>query len=139
VTTNTLGHTATTEVDPGRGLPLVQTDANGRKTVMEYDALGRMKKVWSPDRDSLTTTPDAEFEYTVGRDAPVVITNKRLLEDGTYRVSYDFYDGALRLRQTQNPAMNGGRVVTDTFYDSLGRVWKENGGYYNSASGPVAT
>ncbi|MFE4656516.1 polymorphic toxin-type HINT domain-containing protein [Streptomyces hydrogenans] len=139
VTTNTLGHTATTEIDPGRGLPIAQTDANGRKTVMEYDALGRMKKVWSPDRDPLTTTPDAEFEYTVGRDAPVVITNKRLLEDGTYRVSYDFYDGALRLRQTQNPAMNGGRVVTDTFYDSLGRVWKENGGYYNSASGPVAT
>ncbi|MGY3850667.1 polymorphic toxin-type HINT domain-containing protein [Streptomyces hydrogenans] len=139
VATNTLGHTSTTELEAGRGLPIAQTDSNGRKTVMEYDALGRMKKVWSPDRDSLTTTPDAEFEYTVGRDAPVVITNKRLLEDGTYRTSYDFYDGALRLRQTQNPAMNGGRVVTDTFYDSLGRVWKENGGYYNSASGPVAT
>ncbi|WP_411074167.1 polymorphic toxin-type HINT domain-containing protein [Streptomyces sp. cmx-4-7] len=139
VTTNTLGHTATTELDPGRGLPLAQTDANGRKTVMEYDVLGRMKKVWSPDRNSLTTTPDAEFEYTVGQNAPVVITNKRLMEDGTYRVSYDFYDGALRLRQTQNPAMNGGRVITDTFYDSLGRVWKENGGYYNSDSGPVAT
>ncbi|MGW6563683.1 polymorphic toxin-type HINT domain-containing protein, partial [Streptomyces hydrogenans] len=139
VATNTLGHTSTTELDPGRGLPLVQTDANGRKTVMEYDALGRTTKVWSPDRDSATTTPDAMFEYTVGRSAPVVITNKRLLEDGTYRTSYDFYDGALRLRQTQNPAMNGGRVITDTFYDSLGRVWKENGGYYNSASGPVAT
>ncbi|MGW6391202.1 polymorphic toxin-type HINT domain-containing protein [Streptomyces sp. NPDC055103] len=139
VTTNALGHTATTELDPGRGLPLAQTDANGRKTVMEYDALGRTKKVWSPDRDALTTTPDAEFEYTVGQNAPVVITNKKLLEDGTYRVSYDFYDGALRLRQTQNPAMNGGRVITDTFYDSLGRVWKENAGYYNSASGPVAT
>lgn len=139
VTTNTLGHTSTTELDPGRGLPISQTDANGRKTVMEYDVLGRTKKVWSPDRDPLTTTPDAQFEYTVGRDAPVVITNKHLLEDGTYRVSYDFYDGSLRLRQTQNPAMNGGRVVTDTFYDSLGRVWKENAGYYNSASGPVAT
>ncbi|MEU3428496.1 polymorphic toxin-type HINT domain-containing protein [Streptomyces gardneri] len=139
VTTNPLGHTATTELDPGRGLPLRQIDANGRKTVMEYDVLGRTKKVWSPDRDALTTTPDAEFEYTVGQNAPVVITNKRLLEDGTYRTSYDFYDGALRLRQTQNPAMNGGRVVTDTFYDSLGRVWKENAGYYNSASGPVAT
>lgn len=139
VTKNALGHTATTEVDPGRGLPLVQTDANGRSTVMQYDVLGRMKKVWSPDRNSRTSTPDAEFEYTVGRDAPVVITNKRLKEDGTYRVSYDFYDGALRLRQTQNPAMNGGRVVTDTHYDSLGRVWKENSGYYNSDSGPVAT
>ncbi|MFF0472251.1 polymorphic toxin-type HINT domain-containing protein [Streptomyces sp. NPDC004284] len=139
VTTNALGHTATTEVDPGRGLPLVQTDTNGRKTVMEYDALGRTKKVWSPDRNSTTTTPDAEFDYTVGQNAPVVITNKHLLENGTYRVSYDFYDGALRLRQTQNPAMNGGRVVTDTFYDSLGRVWKENGGYYNSDSGPTAT
>ncbi|MEU3604672.1 polymorphic toxin-type HINT domain-containing protein [Streptomyces sp. NPDC035033] len=139
VTTNALGHTATTELDPGRGLPLVQTDANGRDTVMQYDALGRTTKVWSPDRDPLTMTPDAEFTYTVGQNAPVVITNKRLLEDGSYRVSYDFYDGALRLRQTQNPAMNGGRVITDTFYDSLGRVWKENAGYYNSTSGPVAT
>ncbi|MFE5515044.1 polymorphic toxin-type HINT domain-containing protein [Streptomyces sp. NPDC056529] len=139
VTTNVLGHTATIEVDPGRGLPLVQTDTNGRRTVMEYDSLGRMKKVWSPDRNSSTTTPDAEFDYTVGQNAPVVITTKRLLENGTYRVGYDFYDGALRLRQTQNPALNGGRVVTDTFYDSLGRVWKENAGYYNSDSGPVAT
>ncbi|MFD9799897.1 polymorphic toxin-type HINT domain-containing protein [Streptomyces sp. NPDC059071] len=137
VTTNPLDHTATTEVDPGRGLPVAQIDANGRKSVMQYDPLGRMTKVWSPDRDSLTTTPDAEFSYTVGRNAPVVITNKRLLENGTYRVSYDFYDGALRLRQTQNPASGGGRVVTDTFYDSLGRVWKENAGYYNSASDPV--
>ncbi|MFJ6246261.1 MULTISPECIES: polymorphic toxin-type HINT domain-containing protein [unclassified Streptomyces] len=139
VTTNALGHTATVESDPGRGLPLAQTDANGRRTAMEYDALGRLKKVWSPDRNPSTTTPDAEFDYTVGQNAPVVITNKRLMEDGTYRVGYDFYDGALRLRQTQNPALNGGRVVTDTFYDSLGRVWKENAGYYNSASGPVAT
>ncbi|MFC8504971.1 polymorphic toxin-type HINT domain-containing protein [Streptomyces sp. NPDC057411] len=138
VTTNALGHTATVEVDPGRGLPIAQTDANGRKSVMEYDALGRMTKVWSPDRDATTMTPDAEFSYTVGSGAPVVITNKRLLENGTYRVSYDFYDGALRLRQTQNPAMNGGRVITDTFYDSLGRVWKENAGYYNSTSGPTA-
>lgn len=138
VTTNPLGHTGTVEVDPGRGLPIAQTDANGRKSVMEYDALGRMTKVWSPDRNATTMTPDAEFSYTVGPNAPVVITKKQLLENGTYRVGYDFYDGALRLRQTQNPAMGGGRVITDTFYDSLGRVWKENAGYYNSASGPSA-
>ncbi|MFH8725393.1 polymorphic toxin-type HINT domain-containing protein [Streptomyces termitum] len=139
VTTNALGHTATNELDPGRGLPLAQTDANGRRTVMEYDALGRTKKVWSPDRNPATTTPDAEFDYAVGQNAPTVITTRRLMEDGSYRVSHDFYDGALRLRQTQNPAMNGGRVITDTFYDSLGRVWKENAGYYNSGSGPVTT
>ncbi|MER6994593.1 polymorphic toxin-type HINT domain-containing protein [Streptomyces sp. NPDC000410] len=132
VTTNALGHTSTIELDPGRGLPLAQEDANKRRSVMQYDALGRTTKVWSPDRDANTTIPDAEFSYTVTPDAPVVITNKKLLERGDYRVSYDIYDGALRLRQTQQQALDGGKVVTDTFYDSRGLVWKENGAHFNS-------
>jgi RHS repeat-associated protein len=131
VTTNALGHTSTDELDPGRSLPVAQEDANKRRSVMQYDALGRMTKVWSPDRDAATMLPDAEFGYTVTPDGPVVITNKKLLERGDYRVGYDIYDGALRLRQTQQQALDGGRVITDTFYDSRGLMWKENGAYLN--------
>ncbi|MFJ7168377.1 polymorphic toxin-type HINT domain-containing protein [Streptomyces globosus] len=132
--TNQLGHTTVKELDPGRGLPLAEEDANKRRTSMEYDALGRLIKAWSPDRDPKTMIPDAEFSYEIrpgSADAPVVITNKTLLESGKYRVRYDLYDGSLRLRQTQQQALDGGRVLTDTFYDSSGHVRMENGGYYN--------
>ncbi|MGC9496975.1 polymorphic toxin-type HINT domain-containing protein [Streptomyces sp. WG7] len=132
VVTNPKGHTDTTELDPARGLALAKEDTNKRRQVLEYDALGRLVKTWSPDRDPATQTPDAEFGYTVTPDAPVVITTKKLLERGDYRVTYDIYDGALRLRQTQQPALDGGRVITDTFYDSRGLVWKENGAHFNS-------
>ncbi|SBT89725.1 intein C-terminal splicing region/RHS repeat-associated core domain-containing protein [Streptomyces sp. DI166] len=132
VVTNPKGHTDTTELDPARGLALAKEDTNKRRQVLEYDALGRLVKTWSPDRDPATQTPDAEFSYTVTPDGPVVITTKKLLERGDYVVTYDIYDGALRLRQTQQPALDGGRVITDTFYDSRGLVWKENGAHFNS-------
>ncbi|MFF5253846.1 RHS repeat-associated core domain-containing protein [Streptomyces leeuwenhoekii] len=131
-TTNVLGHSSAVELDPGRGLVLAEEDTNKRRSVMQYDALGRLTKTWSPDRDPATTIPDAEFGYDVRSDGrPTVITNKKLLENGTYRTSYDLYDGMLRLIQTQQKALDGGRVVTDTFYNSRGLVWKENGAYYN--------
>ncbi|QES46916.1 Rhs family-like protein [Streptomyces venezuelae] len=129
-TTNPLGHTSSIEMEPGRSLPLAQVDANGRRQVMAYDGLGRMTKAWSPDRDPATTIPDAQFEYTVAPDAPVVITTKRLLESGKYRVTYDIYDAMMRLRQNQEQALDGARVITDTFYDSRGQIWKENGAYH---------
>ncbi|MEU8758796.1 polymorphic toxin-type HINT domain-containing protein [Streptomyces sp. NPDC048659] len=134
VTTNPLGHTETTETDQGRGSVLVQADANGRKQVMRYDPLGRLLKVWSPDRDPQTKTPDGEFSYDVRTDGPVVITNKALLDDGTYRTSYDIYDSSLRIRQTQMEALGGGRIISDTFYNSLGQVWKSNGAYYTEGT-----
>ncbi|MFE5330229.1 RHS repeat-associated core domain-containing protein [Embleya sp. NPDC056575] len=128
--TNPLGHRQSVETDPGRGATLAQEDANKRRSVMRYDALGRLVKAWSPDRNPDQKSADAEFSYTVRRDGPVVITNKNLLDDGSYRTSYDIYDGSLRIRQTQMEALGGGRMVTDTFYNSLGQIWKSNGGYY---------
>ncbi|MFE2866603.1 RHS repeat-associated core domain-containing protein [Embleya sp. NPDC059259] len=128
--TNPAGHTQSVETDPGRGATVAQEDANKRRSVMRYDSLGRLVKVWSPDRNPDRKSPDAEFSYLVRRDGPVVITNKSLLDDGSYRTSYDIYDGSLRIRQTQMEALGGGRMVTDTFYNSLGQIWKSNGGYY---------
>ncbi|GAA1555917.1 RHS repeat-associated core domain-containing protein [Streptomyces globosus] len=133
-TTNPLGHVSITEMDAGRSLPLAKEDANKRRTSMQYDALGRLVKAWSPDRNPATMIPDAQFSYDIrpdSSDAPVVITNKYLLESGNYRTRYDLYDGSLRIRQTQQQALDKGRVITDTFYDSRGQVRMENGGYYN--------
>ncbi|MFG2880679.1 RHS repeat-associated core domain-containing protein, partial [Streptomyces sp. NPDC048337] len=134
VTTNPAGHTETTETDQGRGSVLAKQDTNGRRQVMQYDGLGRLLKVWSPDRDPLSKSPDGEFSYDVRTDGPVVISNKSLLDDGTYRTSYDIYDSSLRIRQTQMEALGGGRLITDTFYNSLGQVWKSNGAYYTDGA-----
>ncbi|MEV7593014.1 DddA-like double-stranded DNA deaminase toxin [Streptomyces sp. NPDC089922] len=134
VTTNPLNHTSTNEIDPGRGLPLAKEDANKKRSTLKYDALGRLVKAWSAERDPATQIPNAEFSYDIrpgSVDAPVVITNKYLMESGTYRTRYDLYDGSLRLRQTQQRALDKGRVITDTFYDSRGQVRMQNGGYYN--------
>ncbi|MBT2480365.1 polymorphic toxin-type HINT domain-containing protein [Streptomyces sp. ISL-94] len=134
VTTNSAGHTETTETDQGRGSILAKQDTNGRRQVMQYDGLGRLLKVWSPDRDPLSKSPDGEFSYDVRTDGPVVISNKSLLDDGTYRTSYDIYDSSLRIRQTQMEALGGGRLISDTFYNSLGQVWKSNGAYYTDGA-----
>jgi RHS repeat-associated protein len=131
VTTDPLGHTETTDFDDVRGLPLVETDANGKKTTMQYDPLGRLLKLWEIDRDPATQTPSAEYDYTVRRDGPTVVTSRTLKDDGQYAVSYEILDGLLRERQTQDEAVGPGRIVNDTFYDTAGRKWKENDGYYN--------
>ncbi|MFD4241107.1 RHS repeat-associated core domain-containing protein [Streptomyces sp. NPDC058525] len=134
VTTNHLGHSQTTETDQGRGSILAKQDTNGRRQVMEYDSLGRLSKVWSPSRNPQNKSPNGMFSYDVRTDGPVVITNKALLDDGTYRTSYDIYDSSLRIRQTQMEALSGGRVISDTFYNSLGQVWKSNGAYYTAGT-----
>ncbi|CAM5332509.1 hypothetical protein SFUMM280S_09247 [Streptomyces fumanus] len=133
ISTDPLGHTETTVFDEIRGLPLTETDANGRTATMEYDPLGRLLKVWEIDRDPKTQTPTATYDYTVRRDGPTVVTSRTLKDNGEYAVSYEILDGLLRERQTQDKAVGAGRIVNDTFYDSAGRVWKENDGYYNAA------
>ncbi|MFI5618668.1 hypothetical protein [Streptomyces sp. NPDC051567] len=101
---------------------------------MQYDGLGRLAKAWSADRDPTTKSADAEFAYDVRRDAPVVISTRSLLDDGTYRSSHEIFDSSLRIRQTPMEALGGGRVVSDTFYNSLGQVWKSNGAYYTGGA-----
>ncbi|MEU3616593.1 polymorphic toxin-type HINT domain-containing protein [Streptomyces sp. NPDC006872] len=128
-----LGFTETTVFDDVRGLPLTETDANGRTATMEYDPLGRLLKVWEIDRDPATQTPTATYDYTVRRDGPTIVTSRTLKDNGQYAVSYEILDGLLRERQTQDEAVGAGRIVNDVFYDSVGRPWKQNEGYYNSA------
>ncbi|MFD5429229.1 RHS repeat domain-containing protein [Streptomyces sp. NPDC127084] len=141
VVTNPKGHTVTTVTEPLRGQTTSVTDANGKVTTSAYDAAGRLTKVWKPTR-SATTYPDSPsmvFEYLVRNDGPVVITTKTLTHDSKYDVSYGIYDGMLRERQTQKQSPDlAGRLVTENFYDTHGRVWRKSGTYFaTGAAEPV--
>ncbi|MGW1978880.1 RHS repeat-associated core domain-containing protein [Streptomyces sp. NPDC001889] len=131
VSTDPMGLTETTEFDDARGMPLAEIDANGKRATMEYDPLGRLLKVWEIDRDPATQTPNATYDYTISRDKPTIVTSRTLKDNGEYAVSYELLDGLLRERQTQDEAVGPGRIVNDTFYDTAGRAWKTNDGYYN--------
>ncbi|GAA2842187.1 RHS repeat-associated core domain-containing protein [Kitasatospora paracochleata] len=127
--------------DPGRGLPLVATDANGRSSSRQYDGLGRLTAVWPADRTG-TQSPAYKFSYAMsGTSAAPTVTSQWLNEDGTYSTKVELYDGLGRLRQVQStPATGGsGRLVSDTVYDSHGWVVRTSSPYYDGANQPGGT
>ncbi|WP_079189073.1 RHS repeat domain-containing protein [Streptomyces kebangsaanensis] len=126
---DTTAQTTTTIIDLLRGQPLKQTDTNGNVTEFAYDALGRSTKVWLADRRT-TQTPSYEFAYRVEDGKPVAVTTKTLDNGGGQISSHTLYDGFLRERQSQTPGPDGGRILTDAFYDERGLVVKSFAPYY---------
>ncbi|HWH01219.1 MAG TPA: polymorphic toxin-type HINT domain-containing protein [Pilimelia sp.] len=116
----------TTDLAPYWGATVKATDPNGRVTDVEYDALGRVAKVWKIgwSKASNPTRPSAEYSYVFSatRSAYPYVQAKVIHAKGGYRTTYHIADAFLRPRQTQTDAIGGGRVVTDTVYDQLGRV-----------------
>ncbi|MEV4411978.1 RHS repeat-associated core domain-containing protein [Catellatospora sp. NPDC049609] len=134
--TSHLGWVKSTTFEPAWNLPVVTTDANGRKIELAYDGLGRLTSVWLAGRDRATQTANIVYEYLIRNNAHTVVTTKRLNPAGDYVTSYLLHDSLLRLRQTQeaNGTGGAGAVIADTFYDSAGRVYKN----YSSYVAPVA-
>ncbi|WP_304598590.1 RHS repeat-associated core domain-containing protein [Nocardiopsis sp. FIRDI 009] len=129
--TNALDHTQVTHIDPARGSVHAEVDANGRRTDIGHDPLGRVTAVWLPNRPkSQGMTPNVKYDYTIAEDAPVSVATHSIRNDGSYATSYEILDGFLRTRQTQAPGPDGGRLVTDTFYNGIGEVAKTNDPYY---------
>ncbi|MFG1710332.1 RHS repeat domain-containing protein [Nonomuraea sp. M3C6] len=146
--TNQLGHVERTLLEPAWGEPVAEIDANNRRVDLEYDPLGRLIKVWQPDRSKAAAqSPSTEYAYTVRTDGPSIVTTKTLRADGGYTASHELHDGLMRERQTQepappddqatDPALRDGRTITDTFYNSQGEQFKSNTGYF--ATGTPAT
>lgn len=153
---NGAGWVTKTHFDPTRALPLSVTDPNGRTTNVTYDALGRTSAVWLPGRPyspggSSNPPPNSKFSYTVhgfvagvttatapATVAPSMVETDSLRENGTYAASTTLMDSLGRTRQTQSvpPSDDNGRVITDTSYDSVGRVAAVSGPYYDSSSSP---
>ncbi|MET8701154.1 DUF5615 family PIN-like protein [Kitasatospora sp. NPDC004723] len=128
--------------EPGRGLPLNETDANQRTTTQQYDGLGRRTAVWVPGR-GLDELPNQRFSYAVnGSTAPSVITSEWLQRSGgTYSGQRELFDGLGRIRQVQrtSDARATGRLIADTVYDSHGWVIKTSQPYYEATTAPGNT
>ncbi|WP_030200419.1 ricin-type beta-trefoil lectin domain protein [Streptomyces sp. NRRL S-87] len=155
-TTNSKNWTVTSTHSPLRGLEIQSVDANGRKTEVTYDALGRRTAVWLPGRDrSAGKSADRTFAYSVNPGAvaapgdtitqpgaPTSVTTRTLREDGTYSVGIDIYDGLLQPRQKQTMPQGDsdtGRLIADTFYDSHGWPVTSYAPYYEPTAGPSGT
>ncbi|WJK35492.1 RHS repeat-associated core domain-containing protein [Solwaraspora sp. WMMA2065] len=134
VVTNPLGHTVTSDLEPGWGLATRVTDPNAKITDLSYDGLGRLKAVWNPGRDKATDPANVTYDYLIRANAPSVITTRALNPAGNYVTAYALYDGLLRKRQTQAASPSGGRLLTDTFYDTAGREVRSYGVYHTTGT-----
>jgi RHS repeat-associated protein len=136
---NNLGHQQIQELEPGRAVAVRTTDANGHVSTAEYDALGRLVKGWAPGRTG-AAIPDFEAVYTIpkpdetGTRKPPYVMTKARGHDNRIETSVTIYDGLGRERQSQEPATGGGRLITDTLYNSSGEVWQTNNAYFTAGT-----
>ena len=134
-TTNELGWTTTTYLEPLRGQVTYDIDHNGKRTDYNYDAVGRLTKVWLPNR-ATNLTPNIEYTYLLRNDGPSVVSTSRLIHNGNYVTGHVLYDSMLRERQSQSPAVGGGRVISDVFYDTVGRAFKSYDSWIDATTEP---
>ncbi|MFI1711932.1 polymorphic toxin-type HINT domain-containing protein, partial [Streptomyces griseoruber] len=130
------GFSDTTTLEPGRGTTIKSTDANGRSETYEYDPLGRAVAAWDATQTA-TDDPTVKYTYNIDLKKPVSVVTESLSDnpstaagDGTYESSTTIYDGLGRERQTQTPAVDGGRLITDTLHNSAGQVRYTRNAYY---------
>lgn len=137
--TNAIGWTTTTTADPHRGLPTTVVDDNSKTTTIEYDALGRLTKVWRTDRPkaNFPNEPSVSYAYTTSTTSPSIVKATTLTAKSTVS-SFEFIDGLGRVVQTQAQAPGGGSVVTDTAYDRAGRAVATNDKYWAPTVTPGA-
>ncbi|MFI1508670.1 polymorphic toxin-type HINT domain-containing protein [Streptomyces sp. NPDC020597] len=128
VVTNAAEHVTTTDYAQAWGMSSGQTDPNGRRTDLAYDALGRLTSVWLADRAS-TRTPSIKYSYNVRKDKVTAIKTEKIENDGSYGAEYQLYDSLLRARQIQTEGPDGTRMVADTWYGPTGNLRKTNATY----------
>ncbi len=131
-----------TTSDPLLGAPLEVVEPSGKTTRAQYDALGRLTGVWRDGR-SVSGTADVAYTYLLRPSGgPNAVTTKTRVkdEDNGERTltSIELLDGLLRPRQTQSELAkdetypSGGRLLTQTRYDSRGLVVQTQGPAFNS-------
>ncbi|GAA1957347.1 RHS repeat-associated core domain-containing protein [Catenulispora subtropica] len=134
--TNALNQTASTTLDTQRALPLTATDANGVTVTTQYDALGRTTSIWLASRTAPAPANEL-FAYQVSNTGLTAVTTSKLNDESAYQTSVQIYDALLRSRQTQTITPMGGRMVSDTFYDSRGWTKSTNNGWWDKNTLPA--
>lgn len=106
------------------------TDPNGIATNYTYDALGRLVKEVKP-YDS-ASYPSTVYEYSFDGIAPEQTKILKREQNGTNNTydTYQFIDGFGNIIQTKTEAENNKQIVTDTFYDGLGRLVSKSNPYF---------
>ncbi|NJP66346.1 sugar-binding protein, partial [Streptomyces sp. ventii] len=137
--TNTLGHKQTTQIEPGRAAGIRVTDANGHTSSSVYDPLGRLVEAWGVGRTpSAAAVPDLRVTYHITAGKPPAVTTRHRGHNDTVRVSTTLYDGLGRERQTQEHAVGGGRLITDTLTNPSGEI-RESRNAYHAEGTPSTT
>jgi len=132
--TNPLGHAVVTTFEPAWGTAVKTVDQNNRTSEIRYDALGRVAESWLPNRlRADNPRGDHRFDYLLRNDGPSVVTSTKIGPTGNYVSGKAVYDGLLRVRETQDTAAGGGRLITETRYDTFGRGYQRIGPYFNDA------
>ncbi|MGW4115107.1 RHS repeat-associated core domain-containing protein [Actinosynnema sp. NPDC004786] len=133
VTTNALGHSGTTTVEPAWGVQTKAVDANENVVEADLDPLGRTVRVWQANRwrEDYPDEPSTTIAYDIRNDAPSSVTTSSVGPNGNYLTSTTLYDGQYRVRQAQSPT-EGGRLIVDTRYDSQGRVTRTTQPFFNA-------
>lgn len=142
-TTNPLGHTVTAKLSHVQGEPVLVTDANGKVTEIDYDALGRTTALWRPGQPRSGGTPTATVAYTIPFDgwsgqptAPIKTTVDQLLSgtggNAKWTTTHSYDDGLGRTREAQTASPSGGRIVTATTYDPRGLTATESEPVHNT-------
>ncbi|MFC8277126.1 RHS repeat-associated core domain-containing protein [Streptomyces sp. NPDC057271] len=140
IVTDAKGHRTTSFIDPRRGQANRVYDANLKKTEVAYDALGRRTDVWLPDRVRGSQSPNSRYAYHLSATQQSWVSTSTLKADGeTYNTSYTIYDSLLRQLQTQTPTPQGGRLLTDTRYDSRGLAYETYADIFDTTSTPNGT
>ncbi|WP_308368917.1 RHS repeat-associated core domain-containing protein [Streptomyces sp. ISL-36] len=136
---NGQAHKTYTYYDPARGSVTQTLDANLKRTENTYDALGRITATWAPNRSkSGGDTATATFDYGINQaDNPSWTSVSTLKADGqNYATSYSLFDSLLRPLQTQTPAPNGGRILTENRYNERGLAYETFEGIFDSTKAP---
>lgn len=137
---NDQAHQNSTNYNPSRGTVNYTLDANLKRTDHTYDALGRITATWLPGRSKTADTPNAKFAYSITRNKAPWTSVATLKADGTtYDTTFSLYDSQLRPLQVQAPSPLGGRILTDTRYDSRGLAYETYADIYDNLSSPSGT
>ncbi|SCF61273.1 intein C-terminal splicing region/intein N-terminal splicing region/RHS repeat-associated core domain-containing protein [Streptomyces sp. MnatMP-M17] len=136
--TNAKNHVTTTVVDPATGAPITVTDPNGKMTDSEYDSLGRLTKVWLPNKPKfLGNTPNYVYGYSLTASALSWVSTSVIKGNNSgYNTTYEIYDSLLRPRQVQSPSPAGGRLIAQTLYDDRGLGVSSQGDIWDETAAP---
>ena len=121
------------------GQVLTETDPNGYTTEFRYDVFGRkIKEFRQYDSEA---SPTVKIDYAIDGTAPEhVKTARKENSSGTTLDTFQIIDGFANLIQTRTESENAGQqIVSDVYYDKMGRVVRQSNPYFASLTAGYGT